>query len=251
MLAWPSLGRPFVFGHRGASAHAPENTLEAFELALESGADGIEFDVKLSSDGRVVVMHDATLERTTDGRGRVNQHALAELMTLNASAHFQPPYAPTHIPTLEQVFERLGGRIIMNVELTNYASPLDDLVPRVAALVRRFGLQESVLFSSFLPHNLWRAKALLPNVYRGMLSEPNRLGNLVCKGLWHWGCQALHPHLEQVTPDLVAAVHRRGGRVHVYTVNQPDDMRRLRAWGVDAIYTDDPALAQHIFSEQI
>ncbi len=250
MLHWPDLGRPFVFGHRGASAHAPENTLPAFEQALAEGADGLEFDVKLSQDGRVVVMHDATLERTTDGRGRVNRHSLEALRGLDAAAHFPAAAGRTQIPTLEEVLDRFGRRTILNIELTNYTSPLDALVPRVLALVRRFGLQDRVLLSSFFPQNLWLAGALAPRVYRGMLSEANALGRLVDGGLWRLGCQALHPHLDSVTPALVQAVHRRGGRVHVYTVNRPEDMRRLRDWGVDAIFTDDPALARKIFSEQ-
>ncbi len=250
MLRWPDLGRPFVFGHRGASAHAPENTLEAFELALQEGADGLEFDVKLSQDGRVVVIHDATLDRTTDGQGRVNRQRLAALRRLNAAAHFPAAAGRAQIPTLEEVLERFGQRAILNIELTNYTSPLDGLVGRVVRLVRRFGLQDRVLLSSFFPQNLWLAAALAPQIYRGMLSEPNRFGRMVDGGLWRWGCQALHPHLKNVTPALVQAVHRRGGRVHVYTVNRPPDMRRLRAWGVDAIFTDDPALARQIFSEQ-
>lgn len=250
MLSWPALNRPFVFGHRGASAHAPENTLEAFELAIEEGADGIEFDVKLSQDHIVVIIHDPTLERTTGGQGRVNKHSLAEMQTLNASEHFQPPYAVTHIPTLEQVFERLGGRVLMNIELTNYTSPFDSLVPRVVKLVKQFGLEDSVLFSSFLPHDLWLAKTVLPQVYRGMLANPGNEGKIIREKLWHWGCQALHPHEQDVTPQLVDAVHRRGGRVHVYTVNDPDVMRRFADWGVDAIFTDNPALARQVFAER-
>ncbi len=249
MIAWPQLGRPFVFGHRGAPAHAPENTLLAFERALQDGADGLELDVKLSRDGQVVVMHDASLERTTDGTGRVNRHSLDALRQLDAAAHFPAVTERVPVPTLEEVLARFGQRTIINIELTNYTSPFDALPRRVIALVRRFGLQERVLISSFFPQNLWQVAVFAPLLYRGMLAEPNRLGRVVNRGLWRVGAQALHPHLQDVTPQLVAAVHRAGGRVHVYTVNRPQDMRRLRSWGVDAIFTDDPALARQVFSE--
>src|SRR6266545_5505015 len=115
-----SLPRPVIFAHRGACAHAPENTMASFELALAHGADAIELDVKLSSDGYVVVHHDDTVDRTTDGTGRIKNLTLAELKKLDAGSFLSEKFKGEKIPTLEEVFEAVGKRTFINVELTNY-----------------------------------------------------------------------------------------------------------------------------------
>ena len=160
-----TLAHPVIFAHRGASAHAPENTLAAFELALAQGADGIELDVKLSADGKVVVIHDATVDRTTGAHGRVKDLSLAEMRPLNAGSFFSEKYTGEKIPTLEEVFEAVGKRTFINVELTNYNTPRDQLVETVCMLVKRFGLQKSVMFSSFFASNLSKARAYLPGAF--------------------------------------------------------------------------------------
>ncbi len=241
-----TLTPPYFFAHRGASAHAPENTLAAFRLALEQGAPAIEFDVKLSADGQVVIHHDPTLERTTNGRGALRQYTLQELKRLDAGAWFAPSFRGEPIPTLEEVFQALGGQLFMNIELTNYASPFDALVPRVAALVKKYGLQESAMVSSFFPHNLIRAGRLIPQMARGLLALPGRAGG------WQrlWGgwltLQADHPFEADVSAAGVAASHQRGRRVHVWTVNDPQTMRHLWQIGVDGIFTDDPLTARSV-----
>lgn len=240
-ISWP---RPTVIAHRGASAHAPENTLAAFELAVAQGADAIEFDVKLTRDGHVVVLHDQTVDRTTDGRGDLREFPLEALRELDAGGRFDERFRGTRIPTLEEVFEAVGQRILMNIELTNYATPLDGLVPAVTALVKKFGLEERVLFSSFYPHNLRRAKRLLPQVPCGLLTWAGWMG------WWGrtWGVrsrlyEALHPHLRDVDAGLVRRLQAAGRRVHVWTVNAEADLKRMIDAGVDGIFTDDPLLA--------
>src|SRR5919108_5142241 len=133
-----SLPQPIIFAHRGASAYAPENTMAAFELALTQGTDAIELDVKLSADEQAVVIHDATVDRTTGGRGRVKDLSLAELRSLDAGRFFSEKYIGEKIPTLEEVFERVGERTFINVELTNYNSRRDRLVETVSTLVKKF-----------------------------------------------------------------------------------------------------------------
>ena len=123
-----SLPQPLIFAHRGASAHAPENTLAAFELALAQGADGIELDVKLSADGHAVVIHDAAVDRTTGAHGMVKDLSLAELRALGAGSFFSEKFSAEKIPMLEEVFEAVGKRTFINVELTNYKTPHDQLV---------------------------------------------------------------------------------------------------------------------------
>jgi len=242
-----TLPRPTIFAHRGASAHAPENTMAAFELALAQGADGIELDAKLSGDGHVVVIHDATVDRTTDRQGRVKDISLAELRSLDAGGFFAEQYRGEKVPTLEEVFEALGKRMFVNVELTNYNTPGDHLVESVCMLVKKCGLQKQVLFSSFFASNLSKARGLLPEVPRGLLAFNGLLGVWARSFGFAFGrYQALHPNLKDVTPQQVQRVHRLKRRVHVWTVNTAEDMRRLFNWDVDGIFTDDPQLAVQV-----
>ena len=241
---------PFTFAHRGASAHAPENTLSAFQLALTQNADGIELDVKLSSDGHVVVLHDPTLDRTTGTKGRVKDMSLADLRALDAGSFFSETFKGEKIPTLEEVFETMGKRLFINVELTNYTTPRDQLVETVCMLVKKFNLQKHVMFSSFFAANLSKAGSYLPEVPRGLLALNGIAGAWARSFGYYFGkYQALHPYLSDVTPEQVGRVHRLKGRIHVWTVNKADDMRKLFRWGVDAIFTDDPHLAVQIRGE--
>lgn len=247
MRDWP---RPLVFAHRGASAHAPENTLAAFELALAHGANGVELDAKLSADGEVIVFHDATIDRTTGEKGHVSKLTLAALRELDAGSFFSAEFRGEKIPTLAEVFETIGRRTLINVELTNYATPRDGLANKVCDLVKRFGLEERILFSSFLSSNLKRTRSLLPDVPRGLLALGGWMGWWARSFGFNFGdYQALHPNLKDVTPQQVARVHRLKRNVLVWTVNATDDMRRLLSWGVDGIFTDEPKLATEVFAE--
>ncbi len=246
----PATGvRPVIFAHRGASAHAPENTLAAFLLALEQGADGIELDAQLTRDGEVVVFHDRFLSRITGAGGEVRDLRWAELRRLDAGSHFDIAYRGELIPTLDEVFATVGHRTVTNVELKNYASPTDRLPEKVVRLVERHGLGPRVLFSSFNPLALLRARRALPQAPLGLLALPG------LPGAWARGwigrllnCNALHPALQDVSPAMVTAQHRRGCRVNVWTVNQAAEMRRLAQWGVDGLITDDPLLARRVLS---
>lgn len=245
-----SLPRPAIFAHRGASAHAPENTLAAFEMALAEQADGIELDAKLSADGHVVVIHDMTIDRTTGAHGRVKDLSLADLRTLGAGSFLSDKFQSERIPTLEEVFAAVGKRTFINVELTNYNSPRDHLVESVCMLVKKFGLQERVMFSSFYALNLSKARSLLPEVPRGLLSLNGLLGAWARSFGFAFGrYQALHPHIKDTTHQQVQRVHRLKRRVNVWTVNAAEDMRRLFNWGVDGIFTDDPQLAVRVREE--
>ena len=245
-----SLPQPIIFAHRGASAHAPENTLAAFELAVVQGADGIELDVKLSADGHVIVIHDPLVDRTTGAHGRVKDLSLVELRALGAGSFFSEKFSAEKIPMLEEVFEAVGKRTFINVELTNYNTPRDHLVESVCMLVKRFNLQKRVMFSSFYALNLAKAHSYLPEVPCGLLAFPGLLGAWARSFGFAFGkYAALHPNLKDVTPQQVQRVHRLKGRVHVWTVNLEADMRRLFGWDVDAIFTDDPLLAVQVRGE--
>lgn len=156
--------RPFIIGHRGASAHAPENTLAAFRLAQSQGADGIELDVKRCASGDVVVMHDPSFKRTTGAAGMVHEWTLTDLRTLDAGKG-------ERVPTLDEVFETIGPDLLVNVEVTNYTTPDDGLEPLVVAVIRRHAIAERIVFSSFHPLVLRRLAALAPDIPRGFLYD--------------------------------------------------------------------------------
>jgi len=237
--------RPVLFAHRGASAHAPENTLAAFSLALEHGADGIELDAKVSADGQVFVLHDATLVRTTGVEGKAVDRTLDQLKQLDAGKWRGEGFAGERIPALREVFATLGGKLIINVELTNYGHGGDGLVEKVIALVHEFKLEESVLLSSFTPGNISLARKLSPQIPAALLTWKGWLGSL-SRSAWMMRIspQGLHPYCSDVTPQLMKREKQRGRFVNVWTVNDPVEMARLFDMGVDGIFTDDPRLAR-------
>jgi glycerophosphoryl diester phosphodiesterase len=242
-----SLPQPVIFAHRGASAYAPENTLAAFELAIEHGADAIELDTKLSADGTAIVIHDPTVDRTTGAQGKVKEMSLAQLRSLDAGSFKAAKFHGEKIPMLEEVFEAVGRRAFINAELTNYNSPRDHLVQTVCMLVKKFNLQKRVLFSSFFASNLAKAHSLLPEVPRALLAPPGFMGSWARSFGFTFGAyQATHPNLRDVTPQQVQRTHRLKRRIHVWTVNSEQDLRRLYGWGVDGIFTDDPQLAVRV-----
>jgi len=245
-----SLSQPVIFAHRGASAHAPENTLAAFELAYAQGADAIELDAKLSADGHVIVIHDLTVDRTTGAHGRVKDMKLADLRVLDAGSSFSTNFRGEKVPLLEEVFETLGQKLFINVELTNYSTPRDHLVESVCMLVKRFNLQKRILFSSFFASNLLRARSYLPEVPCGLLAYGGVIGAWARSfGFAFGNYAALHPYLRDVTQQQVARVHRLNRRLHVWTVNAEQDLRRLMEWQVDGVFTDDPQLALKVRDE--
>jgi glycerophosphoryl diester phosphodiesterase len=241
------LPRPLLFAHRGASAHAPENTLAAFRLAQESGSPAIELDSKLTVDGKVVVIHDPTVDRTTDGSGVVNRMSLSALRTLDAGNKFNTRFAGERIPTLEEVFETFGHKLYINIELTNYSSPFDQLPSKVALLVKRFGLGDWVLFSSFFMINLIQVKRELPQIPVAILALIGAAGCLARSDLGRVvSPKIIHPNISDINQPFINHQHSVGRRVHVWVVNNPQDITSLVKLGVDGIITDNPSLANQI-----
>jgi glycerophosphoryl diester phosphodiesterase len=234
--------RPLNLAHRGASAYAPENTLAAFRLAAQMGADGLELDAKLSRDGAIVVMHDATVDRTTDGSGRVSDLTLAELKHLDAGSKFDPKFAGERIPTLQEVIDAVGERLIVNVELTNYASAGDGLELKVVDLIAKRGLAERLMVSSYSPLALRKVKRRAPRVVCGLVYAPRE--PIFLRRAWFAflvpGLEAHHPQHSLIDAAAVRRFHARGQKVNTWTANDEADMRRLIDAGVDAIMTDRP-----------
>jgi len=228
-------------GHRGAREVAPENTLASFLKAIELGADGVELDVMLSRDGQVVVIHDSSVDRTTDGTGRVNELSLAELKALDAGSWFSGEYAGERIPTLDEVMDALPSESVINIELKSL-SPFDHkLVTSVGRIVERHGRRDRVIISSFNPLLLWRTVRLDPAYQTGLLSAqslPVFLRDGWLAPLVH--AAALHPEYQQVSPAYVRRARLRGYHLNVWNANQIDQFRTLMDLGVDSIITDRP-----------
>ncbi len=245
-----SLSTPVIIGHRGACRYAPENTLASFKLAVEQGAPAIEFDVKLTKDNQVVVIHDPTVSRTTNGQGTVASLSLSELKQLDAGSWFSDKFKGERIPTLAEVFDEVGGRVLMNIELTNYTTPSDSLVDRVVELVKEKDLEDRIFFSSFLTTNLVNVRKRLPGCGVGYLKYIGSPG--ILQQIFQpppKTIDSLIPHRSSVTQRMVDHQHRLGRRVLVYTVNDDEDMRNLFRIGVDGIITDDPLTGNQVAIE--
>ena len=229
----------WVYGHRGASGYAPENTLEAFELAAQQGAHGVELDVHLSRDGELVVAHDETIERVSDGTGRLCDHSLSELKRLRFNKT-HPEYQNARIPTLGEVFELLAPTgLKVNVELKNSLIDYPDLEERCVELAARMGMTQRVLYSSFNHHSLLRLKAIDPSIPCGILYE--------CTMVKPWeyahalGMNALHPHFSELqVPGECDSAHALGLEVNPWTVNEEADILMACRAGADRLITNYP-----------
>lgn len=241
---WES-SAPLVIAHRGASLYAPENTIAAFELAVEMGADAIELDTMLTTDGTPIVIHDQSLERTTNGSGSVASKEVAELLLLDAGSMFDARFAGEKIPTLEEVFSAVGNKILINVELKNYASPFDRLPGIVVDLVRDAGLSDRVILSSFNPIALIKAQRASNKIRRAALigSGPKIVRGIIERFTDYF---ALHPEVSLVDQRMVDNHHNAGHKVNVWTVNEESVMMKLLSMGVDGLITDTPDTAKKV-----
>jgi glycerophosphoryl diester phosphodiesterase len=236
------LPRPAIIAHRGASAHAPENTMAAFALAVQAGADAIELDAQLTADDELVVFHDLTLSRSTDGAGRVPEKQLAELSKLDAGGRSGAEFRGQRIPRLEEVLAAFATKVLFNIHLKSYPHSRPGLVKHVCVLIRTQGLQGRTFLSSFNPSDLRQAARMLPEVPCCLLAARGWLGAWARSFGFSFGdYAALHAHVTDVSPQQVVRVHRLGRRLHAWTVNGRSEIARLAEWGVDGILTDDPA----------
>lgn len=240
---------PLVIAHRGASLITPENTIPAFERALEMGADAIELDVKQSRDGVLVVFHDQTLSRTTNGEGRLYDWDWEDLQRLDAGSYHDQAFSSVGIPRLEDVFDRLGDSILYNLELTEYQRWTTDLTEKTIKMVSRYGLQDNVLYSSFSPLELLRASRLVRKEAIALLMHERTPAILRGFERMVVPCSTYHPYDGLVTIEMVRRFKRGGKRINVWTVDDEERMRTLLSWGVDGIITDLPDRAIKIREE--
>ncbi|NMB20676.1 MAG: glycerophosphodiester phosphodiesterase [Firmicutes bacterium] len=228
-----------VMAHRGYSSKAPENTMPAFELALEAGSGGIELDVHMTRDGEVVVIHDATLERTTNGKGSVEDFTLAELRELDAGSWFSSEFKGVQLPTLREVLDLIKDQnVLLNVE-TKAALGYEELNEGVALLIDEYSMWEKTIISSFNHYALVHIKTLRPQARTGILY------NCGLFNPWEYaksvGASALHPHHKTILPELVEAAQAQGMMVNVWTVDEAVDIERASLAKVDSIITNVPS----------
>jgi glycerophosphoryl diester phosphodiesterase len=242
---------PIIIAHRGYSRRYPENTLRAFAAAFEAGARMIELDAALTRDGYLVVMHDATIDRTTNGQGPVNRHTLQALKKLDAGAWFHSRFAGERIPELSEVFDRFSRSGWLNVEIKSHPTrrPAGDFLwRRVVDLIEQKGLTDRVLVSSFDTGLLERIAQIPGPPHLAVLSSrydgPEVLA--MCRRI---GALAWHPNHRRLKEAHVEMMHAAGIRVFPYTVNSRKEVRRLRRLEVDGLFTDDPAFVQACLSE--
>lgn len=232
-----------VWAHRGASAVAPENTMAAFRRAVELGADGIELDVQRSADGQLVVIHDETVDRTTNGTGRIVELPWSELATLDAR-NGDDRFAGERLPLLQEVLELLEPtEMVLNVELKDGNEPYPGMDRQVTALVEDSGMADRVILSSFNHVQFAGSRELgLP------------LGLLYVEPLWRadeyasrFGAAAVHPDFRTLAePGLLERFREAGIAVHVWTINEREALEEAFRLGVDAVITDEVELALEV-----
>jgi len=210
----------------------------AFVKALDLGADMIEFDVQLTRDDVAIIFHDETLERTTNGSGRVAETDFSAISRLDAGSWFGASFADHEVPTLEEVLGLLAGRAMLNIEIKP-DTRVEPLVRRVVTAVARFELFETTIFSSFAVDAMRSLRRLVPDARIGVLCQRGEQAAALALAE-EIGAVTLHPAAAIVDTDLVREAHARNLSVYPWTVNEPGEIALLRALGVDGIFTDYP-----------
>jgi glycerophosphoryl diester phosphodiesterase len=237
---YDSSARTRVIAHRGFSSAAPENTIAAVRAAIEIKADMVEIDVTLTADGHIVVIHNETLDRTTNGSGKVFRFTLAELQKLDAGSWFDPSFAGERIPSLDAVLDEVEGRILINVEIKSEAVDRG-IVPMVAAAIQRQGMVDQVVVSSSSPTALQQMHSEAPEIRTAVLYNTKfHKGRDSVEIVTDLGASVFHIKRQRLTGKMLRRCREHDIPVGIYTVNKPARMRRLVKKGIDAIFTDHP-----------
>jgi len=220
-----------IIGHRGAKGHAPENTLISFQKALDLGVDGIELDVHLSADNQIMVIHDETVNRTTNGDGFVNQLSLQELKALRiADAH--------HVPMLAEVLDLVDRKIFINIELKG-----KDTAKPILALIEKYIATKNWNYNSFLISSFdWNAlqevHQLNPKIALGVLTETDV--DLAIGFAQFINAKSIHPYFHLLNKENTMLMQQKGFQVFPWTVNEPEDIQKIKSYTVNGIITDFP-----------
>ena len=236
--------RTLLFAHRGFSGKYPENSPLAFRKVVEeTRADGIESDVHITRDGKLVIFHDPSVERTSNGTGYIKDMTYEELLSLDIGAWKSPAFAGEHIWTFTQLLEFCREtKLLLNIELKNYEVFYPELEERVIAEIRAARMEEHVFASSFNHISMQRFKALCPEIETGLLYDKPLLD--IEQYIQRSSADNMHPRymLLQYQPELTDLYHSLGMKVNTWTVNDEENMRDMLARGVDCIISNHPDL---------
>lgn len=235
-----------IWGHRGSYDYAPENTLKSFEIAAEQGANGVEFDVQLTSDGVLVVCHDENTGRTSDKSVMIREFPFEFLRTLNFNKRGIAKPKFMQIPTLQEILELLKPtNLKINIELKTSVFPYHGIEEKTVDAVNYYGLNDRVIYSSFNHNSVFRVKSVCPEAKVGLLHGGIQLAPEFVKDV-----EYLHPYIGdlRLIPDYIERAHNHGMKVNVWTVNSQEDMKMCRDLGADAIITNNIPFSKEILN---
>jgi glycerophosphoryl diester phosphodiesterase len=232
--------KPLIIAHRGASGEAPENTLAAFQLALEQGCDALELDIHLSLDGRLMVCHDFTVDRTTNASGRIVDIAASQLRTYDAGIWFNKKYKGQQIPFLAEVFEMIPQDIIVNVEIKMIPEYENKIEQKLVDLLIEKDRLSNVVISSFDHSCLVRLMKMEPRAKIGLLYQSSLINPVEYAALLNVPVFSLHPHFKSINKNDIIKAKSYGISVYPWTVDQIKDMRKLINKGAAGIITNYP-----------
>ncbi len=242
-------GRTWVIAHRGFSGRAPENTVAAIREAIAIGADMAEIDVTLTADNRGVVIHDETLQRTTNGSGNVADHSFDEIRSLDAGSWFAPQFAGEKVPTLGEVLDTVKGQILLNVEIKSEAVD-HGISEKVAAAIKERGMTGQVIVSSFSPMALEQLHAVAPEIRTAVLyNKELQRGQDPVEIVRGLGASAFNIRGSRLKVKMLRSCREQGIPVGVYTVDKPKRMKRWVKKGIDAIFTNYPDRLLEVLEE--
>ncbi|WP_296975171.1 glycerophosphodiester phosphodiesterase family protein [Thermobacillus sp. ZCTH02-B1] len=236
--------RPLIVAHRGASKYAPENTMAAFRLAREMGADYIELDVRMTRDGRLIVLHDETVDRTTDGTGRADRMTFGEILDLDAGGWFSAAFRGERVPSLEEVLDGFAGAIGLILELKQ-PSAYPGIEHRLAGMLAERGLNRpdsGLIIQSFDTRSLRRMRDLVPDVPIAVLVRPGRRVTTQNLAAYRTYADAVSLPFSLARKPVIDRIRAHGLAVLVWDVRGERQLDRLLAYGVDGILTNDPML---------
>ncbi|WP_326497923.1 glycerophosphodiester phosphodiesterase [Clostridium sp. ZS2-4] len=238
------------YAHRGASAYYPENTMLAFEKALELGATGIETDVQMTKDGVLILMHDELVNRTTTGRGFIKNYTYKEIRKLDAGSWFRGDFKNIKVPSLDELMDLLMDKNIqLNIELKNNIILYEELEEKVIQKIYKYNMQNKVIISSFNHYALEKCKEISPEIKIGLLYiaglyEPEKYAKRL-------GAEALHPYFYAVNNDeIIKNIKKTGLMLNPYTVDEESYMKFFVDHGVDGIITNYPDKLNKILTEK-
>ncbi|MBA4312881.1 MAG: hypothetical protein C0417_09650 [Chlorobiaceae bacterium] len=244
--------KPIIIAHRGSSASAPENTIASFLKAVEDQSDAIELDIRISLDHHLIVIHDKSINRTTNGRGYISKLNLDDIKRYDAGSWFDPQYAGEKIPTLSEVLNICKGKVGINIEIKAEADNRTDaiLVKNCLSELKRYRNNDDILISSFNKKILEKIREENSNISLGYLYDPihNYLRNPV-KQTMALGAGYLNVSNRVVGKRLVEEAHDVGVRVGVYTVNTLNQLKKVVQFNVDAIITNDPSRTRQMLED--